>query len=105
MKTKLVFLLPGLAALLWAAQASALEPSLAYGQKLFNDPSLGGSTNSTNCNTCHPGGRGLEQSGNKADLFQINNRCLQGPLGAETLTENSAEMQSLILYLKSLAGN
>ena len=32
------------------------------GKKLFNDPTLGGSTNERTCNSCHTGGKGIEQA-------------------------------------------
>ena len=37
------------------------------GKALFNDPKLGGGTSGKSCNTCHPGGKGLEGVGEKKE--------------------------------------
>ena len=84
---------------------AAEKPSASLGKKLFNDPALGGSDNARSCSSCHPGGKGLEKAGNNPDLSAIINRCISGPLHGNTIAEDSPEMQSLILYIKSLHGN
>lgn len=76
--------------------------SATLGKKLFNDPSLGGSGNEKSCNTCHPVGKGLEHAGSNPKLASIINRCIAGPLAGQPLAVDSAEMQSLTLYIKSL---
>ncbi len=76
--------------------------SASLGKKLFNDPSLGGSGNEKSCNTCHPGGKGLEHAASNPKLVSIINRCIAGPLAGQPLAVESAEMQSLTLYIKSL---
>lgn len=78
------------------------KPSAAIGERLFNDPGLGGPGNARSCSTCHPGGRGLENAGNNPDLDSIINRCITGPLGGRKIPVNSVEMQSLILYIQTL---
>ncbi len=83
---------------------AAEKPSVAMGEKLFNDPTLAGSDNARSCSSCHPGGSGLEDAGNNPDLAAIINRCISGPLHGNTIAEDSPEMQSLILYIKSLHG-
>jgi cytochrome c553 len=90
----LILLLAGMA-------VAAEQPSVALGEKLFNDPGLGGSTNDKSCGSCHPGGEGLK-GGEAPGLAAIINQCLAGALGGQPLEEDSSAMQSLILYLESL---
>lgn len=81
---------------------AAERPSAALGEKLFRDPTLGG--NAKSCNTCHPDGKGVEDAGTRPDLAQVINRCISGPLAGNKIPEDSTEMQSLILYIRSLEG-
>ena len=76
------------------------EPSVEKGKALFNDVKLG--TSGKTCNTCHPGGKGLEQAGGKANLTETINACITTPLKGKALDVKSVEMQSLVLYIKSL---
>lgn len=80
------------------------QPSAAIGEKLFGDTTLGGPKNTRSCSTCHPGGKGLEDAGSNPDLASIINRCITGPLAGNRIDEDSTEMQSLILYIRSLGG-
>ena len=79
------------------------KSSIENGQKLFNDPSLGGSANEKSCASCHPGGEGLENAGNNKKLVKMINRCITGPLKGEKIDGRSAEMRSLKLFIQSLA--
>ena len=73
------------------APASGNAGSVGNGKKLYNDPTLGGSTNPKSCNTCHPGGNGIEHSGTKeysslmglvaTSLEDVVNICIERPLG------------------------
>ena len=74
--------------------------SLEKGKALFNDPKLG--TTGKSCNDCHPGGKGAEKAAGKKDLEDIVNGCITQGLKGKALDVKSEEMQSLILYLKSL---
>ncbi len=74
--------------------------SLEKGKKIFNDPELG--TTGKSCNSCHPDGKGLEQAGSKRDLADIINGCITIPLKGKALDPKSVEMESLVLYIKSL---
>ena len=67
---------------------------------LFNDSSLGGSTNEKSCNACHPGGQGLEKSGD--NLGKMINQCIEGPLAGKAIDKDSQEMKDLISYIRSL---
>ena len=67
---------------------------------LFNDASLGGSTNEKSCNSCHPGGQGLEKSGD--NVAKMVNQCIKGPLLGKSIDTESQEMKDLISYIISL---
>ena len=54
------------------------------------------------CGSCHVDGEGLEEAGTNEDLAQMINMCVQGPLKGQALDENSSEMESLKLFIKSL---
>ncbi len=80
--------------------AASQEATVEKGKTLFNDPKLG--TNGKSCNTCHPNGKGLEKAGVKSDLESTINGCITIPLKGKALDPKSVEMQSLVLYIKSL---
>lgn len=95
-----------LLAVFMASTLLAVEnPSAALGEKLFNDSSIGGTSNSKTCNTCHPNGKGLEKAGSNPKIATIINKCIAGALGGKQIAVDSVEMQSLILYIKSVKGN
>ena len=81
----------------FAAQQGA---SVEKGKALFNDPKLG--TTGKSCNSCHPAGKGLEKSGSRPDLTDVINGCITIPLKGKAIDAKSAEMESLVLYIKSL---
>ncbi len=74
--------------------------TIEKGKKLFHDPGLG--TTGKSCNSCHPEGKGLEQAGSRTDLPEIINGCITIPLKGKAIDPKSAEMESLVLYIKSL---
>lgn len=78
------------------------KSSLEYGKKLFNDTTLGGSTNDKSCASCHPGGEGLENAGDNKKLSKMINRCITGPLKGSKIDGRTAEMRSLKLFIQSL---
>jgi mono/diheme cytochrome c family protein len=92
--------------------ASGEKASVKEGKALFNDPELG-STGSS-CNTCHTDGRGLEKATKKtkwiiggkvhSTLEEAINYSIVTGLRGNTLNVGSVEMQSLVLYIKSLGG-
>lgn len=94
----------GLAAVMsvYADLAMSGEASVEQGKGLFNDPGLSGSTNEKSCGSCHPDGRGIEKSGEKDNLAQIINSCIEGALKGQALDKDSIEMKSLELYIISL---
>ena len=82
-----------------AIAASPQEVTLDKGKALFNDPRLG--TSGKSCNTCHPDGKGLDKAGEKSNLESILNSCITKGLKGKALDVKSAEMQSLVMYVKS----
>ena len=78
-------------------------PSVEQGKALFNSTDLG--TNVKRCATCHPGGKGLETAAgyDKVNLAMIVNQCIKKSLNGKELAPDSAEMQSLVMYVQSLA--
>jgi|MudIll2142460700_1097286.scaffolds.fasta_scaffold24646_3 cytochrome c len=85
------------------------------GKTLFNDPKLSGSSFGVSCNTCHPRGKGLENSGaadktswssctgEQKSLEDSINICIQTANKGRPLDQESREMKDLIAYIKSLA--
>jgi len=83
------------------------------GKTLFNDPKISGATSGKSCNTCHPGGSGLEQAGMKKEfrlggvkqgnLEEAINFCIVKALNGNALDPQSQEMQDLTEYIKSLS--
>ena len=87
----------------YAGLSTSSDATVAKGKELFNDPGLGGSTNQTSCGSCHPDGRGLENSPkHKGNLASMINMCIERPLKGKALDAGSSEMQALQLYIKSL---
>jgi cytochrome c553 len=86
---------------LLAAMALAAGDA-AKGKTLFNDPKLANGTAGVSCNTCHPGGKGLENAGASTDLAKIINACIVKTNKGKALDPKSAEMADLIAYIKSL---
>jgi len=92
--------------LIWSSCAWGTElPSLERGAQLFASEQLG--TSGKSCASCHPGGSRLEETGATGDkeLVVIINNCITGPLKGKALDPESADMKSLLLYLRSLTGS
>ena len=88
-----IFLVAGIAA------AAQQEVSVERGKALFNDPKLG--TTGKACNDCHRNGNGMEKAAGRTDIESIVNGCIQASIKGTPLDAKSAEMQSLVLYIKS----
>jgi cytochrome c peroxidase len=100
---KIFLALALLASLAAAAHSSmAAAASADHGKKLFNDPALGGSTNPSSCNTCHQDGKGLDKAGTREDLAVMINTCIVQALQGKKLDDHSPELESLVLYIRSL---
>ena len=103
-KTKVIVVL-AFALIMAAGFATATEKSsVEFGKTLFNDATLGGSTNGKSCNSCHPDGSGLENAGGKNDLVKMINTCITGPLEGEKIDGRTVAMRSLKMYIESLSG-
>jgi len=102
MKNTFYIVLLALAFSAFSQAAKAEDASVQMGEKLFNDPALGGSTSSLSCSKCHPGGKGLDKAAELPNLASTINYCIENSLNGSRINENSVEMQSLILYIKSL---
>ncbi len=101
---KVRIVLPLVMAFVFAGSpALADKPSVAMGKTLFNNPGLGASQNAISCGTCHANGEGMEKAGANPRLGEMINMCIQGPLKGEALSKKSVAMESLQLYLRSLA--
>ena len=91
-------------AMIFAAgfSVAAEKSSVEYGKKLFNDPTLGGSTNDKTCNSCHSNGKGLSKAGKNPELSKVINMCITKPLKGNKLDGRTVQMRSLKMYLQSL---
>jgi hypothetical protein len=85
------------------SSAAAAGPSVERGKELFESRQLG--TNGKSCASCHPGGKKLEKAAtyDEGELREIVNQCIQNPLRGKALDPASAEMKSLILYIRTFA--
>lgn len=86
-----------------------LNETIAYGEKLANDPSLGNSGKS--CNECHKGGRAFKKSfllpyphyvkmpKDVVTLDQMINFCMINPMQTDPLPYSSREMTAIAAYV------
>jgi cytochrome c len=86
-----------------AALAVQQDASLEKGKALFNDPKLG--TTGKSCNDCHVNGKGADKAASRDDAYikRVINGCITQSIKGAPLESNSVEMQSMVLYIKSLA--
>lgn len=77
------------------------EASVEKGKALFNDAKLG--TTGKSCNDCHKDGKGVEKAGSMKDMESMVNKCITQALQGKALDAKSIEMQSMVLYIKSLS--
>jgi len=88
---------------LLASGAAATEgPTLAMGQTLFTSTELG--NNGKSCASCHPQGKGLEEIDAYDDemLKEMINFCIRDALSGRMFAPDSQELESVLLYLRSL---
>lgn len=81
-------------------EAAAAGGNVERGKQLFADPKLGDSKNDKSCNSCHPGGKGLEKTG--ANLESMIQTCIEKALEGKPLTADSQELKDLFAYIHSL---
>ena len=90
-----------------SAHANDSKPSAELGKKLFYSPSLG--TNGKSCSTCHQSehklgvlaSKGSWFGGSAKTLEQAINFCIESTLKGKALPEDSVEIQSIALYMRS----
>ncbi|BCR04840.1 c-type cytochrome [Desulfuromonas versatilis] len=84
----------------WAVES----PNVELGKKLYEWQGLG--SNGKSCSSCHPGGKGLEEISAYDDgmLMEMINFCIRDALKGEMLAPQSQELESMLLYLRSLPG-
>jgi cytochrome c len=86
-----------------AGTALATEgPTVAMGQTLFESTVLG--SNGKSCASCHPAGKGLEEIAAYDDpmLKEMINFCVRDALRGKMLAPESQELDSMLLYLRTL---
>ena len=89
--------------IVWCSSVIGADPpSLEMGRLLFNNEKLG--TSGKSCATCHLDVDKLKAAAayDEDELVSLINKCITGPLKGVKLDSRSAEMKSLVLYLKSL---
>ena len=84
------------------------------GKALFNDPKAFGGTAGKSCASCHPDGKGLENSGAKGEkqwknpagswtsLKDAINVCILMANKGNALDPKSDDMKNIVAYIKSL---
>ena len=91
-----------IAVLFLSSMAYGGKITAEYGKELFNDATLGGSTNESSCNNCHADGKGLENAGSNPKLSKAINNCITGHMEGQKMDGRKAEMRSLKKYVQSL---
>lgn len=112
MKGVKVIVLTAIAVMLVAGAVMATDATVDKGKALFGDAALG--TNGKTCLGCHGDVSKLAAAAGKSkwtlsgkeftSLEDVVNACVTGPLAGKALAKDSAEMKSMVMYLKSLAG-
>ena len=93
-----------------APEATRGDP--ARGKVLFNDTAFGSGTSGLSCNSCHPGGKGLENAGDKTEfsvmdmkqssLEEAINVCIRFPLKGKDIDVKGKDMKDIVAYIRSL---
>jgi len=111
---KIILRLLSITAVIFLSTSAFADGNVKRGKTLFNDPKLSGSSFGVSCNTCHPGGKGLEDSGapdkrswnsctgEQKSLEDSIDVCIQTANEGRPLDLQSKEMKDLIAYIKSL---
>ncbi|WP_020677857.1 cytochrome c peroxidase [Geopsychrobacter electrodiphilus] len=81
---------------------AAQAPTADLGKQLFESPTLG--SNGKSCSSCHSQGKGLEKIAgyDDAKLKGRINSCIRGALKGKVLALESTELDSMLIYLRSL---
>jgi mono/diheme cytochrome c family protein len=91
-----------LLALMATAAAATEGPTAEMGQMLFESAALG--SNGKSCASCHPDGKGLDELGAYDDpmLKEMINFCIRDALAGRMFALESQELDSMLLYLRTL---
>ena len=99
--------------LAFAVSAALAAGNVSKGKTLFNDPKFAGATSGRSCNTCHPGGKGLQSAGTRKEFHiagmtqtsieEAVNACIQYAISGKPIDPASDAMQDIVAYIKSLA--
>jgi len=91
-----------LLALMGGTALATEGPTARMGQTLFESTALG--SNGKSCATCHPAGKGLDELGayDNAMLKEMINFCIRDALDGRMFALESQELDSMLLYLRTL---
>lgn len=99
-------------AVLFISSVVIAAGDLERGKKLFNDPRLADGTTGKSCGSCHPDGKGLENTADKKEwkimgkkyrkLEDAINYNVEVALHGKAIDPKSQEMADIVEYLKSL---
>ncbi len=88
--------------------SSAFAGDVEKGKALFNDPKFAGGTSGKSCNSCHPGGSGIDPTkkeymkGKAKSLEEAVNMCIATMMKGKAIDPKGADMANLVAYLKTL---
>ena len=92
--------------------AAVIAGDVEKGKALFNDTKFAGATSGKSCNTCHPGGKGLEMAAGKKEfnimgkkqnsLEEAVNFCIENANKGKPIDTASNQMKDIVAYIKSL---
>jgi cytochrome c peroxidase len=112
---KIILILLSITSAIALSTPAFADGDVKRGKTLFNDPKLSGSSFGVSCNTCHPKGKGLEDSGatgkktwsscsgERNSLEDSINTCILMANKGQPIDLKSQDMKDLIAYIKSLA--
>ncbi len=99
---------------LFSAAFAAKHLPAERGKTLFNDAKFAGGTAGKSCNSCHPGGKGLEMAADKKEfkimgktqksIEEAVNFCIEMANKGKAIDVKSPEMADIVAYIKSLNG-
>ena len=92
--------------------AAFADGDMEKGKALFNDTAFAGATSGKSCNTCHPGGSGLENAVDKEafnimgktqnSLEEAVNYCIVMAIKGKAIDTKSDQMKDIVAYIRSL---
>ncbi len=111
---KIALLLMVAISLLFSGAFAAKHLPEERGKALFNDVKFAGGTAGKSCNSCHPGGKGLEKAAEKKEfkimgktqksIEEAVNFCIEMANKGKAIDAKGPEMADIVAYIKSLTG-